>query len=149
MDILVLVPYSTMERGRGCPLPSLEPPTSDRALVLRGLSRRAGSITRSRLRFSRRAGSITQTRRGFSRRAKTHTRNCRVLLSPRSTALPCLIISYVSLVCIRGSAWLLTLRRHDIYSYYTLSKALNLSHWTLGVSNIFLPKHFISKVVHY
>jgi hypothetical protein len=33
VDILVLVPRS-MERGRGCPLTSLEPQTSDRVLVL-------------------------------------------------------------------------------------------------------------------
>ncbi len=65
-----------MERGRGCPMPSLEPRTSDRhSRSWRGFSRRAGSITRSRRGFSKRAKTRTRNRRGFSQRAKTRTRN--------------------------------------------------------------------------
>ena len=52
----------------------------------RGFSWRAGSSTQSRRGFSRKAKTRTRTRRWFSQRAKT--RNRRVLLSPRSTALP-------------------------------------------------------------
>jgi hypothetical protein len=74
-----------MDRGRGCPLTSLELRTSDRVLVLGEDSRRAGSSTRSRRGFSRRAKTRTRSRRGFSQRAKTRTR--RVVLSPHPTAL--------------------------------------------------------------
>jgi hypothetical protein len=62
--------------------------STDESRASNQLSRRAGSSNRSRRGFSRRAKTRTRTRQGFSRRAKTRTRNRRVLLSPRSTALP-------------------------------------------------------------
>ncbi len=88
VNILVLVHTWSMEWGRGCPLTSLEPRTSDQVLVL-------GEVFVDKLDqvldlvevFFSWTDSFLDLSRGFSRRAKTRTRTRLVVLSPRPTAL--------------------------------------------------------------